>query len=885
MANVGTAYVSVVPTMKGAASTITKQLGGVNVKGVGDKLGGQLTDGIAKGANGMSGKMAALGGVIGGVAASITSSLISAVSSLGSEMVAASDSAQKFASTLEFAGIDDSTIKQLTASTQEYADRTVYDLADIRNATAQLASNGVDNYAQLAEAAGNLNAVAGGSAETFKSVSMVMSQTAGSGRLMTENWNQLTDAIPGASGALQQAMKDAGAFEGNFRDAMEKGEISAEEFFDAVQKLGMTDVAKEAATSTKTIEGAMGNLQAAVVGVGSQAIDAFKPFITGTISAAANGVQSFGDALGVAIDYAQNWSSISSELSNELGTAATSGDMVSTMLMEMGQAFGISAADSESFRNAVAGAVDYAAGMAESAVTRIKGSLSGISDSFQSAFGGASGKIGEFLSGIEFSSVVSKLAPMGAAIASVAAGFAVFGPAASKAVGAVSAIAPKVSSLIGVLKGIPSTAALVGESLMSVFKAWPPAGILGTIKGIGTLFSGIVSPVTLVIGAIAALAAGFAYMMATNEEFRNTVMQLVGQLGASLAPIITTVATQVAALASTVLPLIMSAIQTVLPVLGQIGLLVLQVVTALAPLVTMLVSTLLPIISQIIQVVVTLATTVISAVMPVISTIVAAISTYMPVIQQVVTSVMTAVLSIVNAVWPAIQAVITTVAGIIQTVVTTAMNVIQGIITAVMQVINGDWSGAWSTIQNTLSGAWDAISSAVESGIQAVIDFFSGLGDRIMGAISGIGSMLYSAGSDLINGLSQGIQDAIGGVVDAVSAGVDSVVSAAKGLLGIASPSKVFAEIGDYTMQGFAQGIEKAQGLAANAMRSAMGEVYGVGSSIKSPVMAGRITGISEDRPTVTQYITNRIVRTNDDLYSAAEIINRSALSNAMGVM
>ena len=356
MANVGTAYVSVVPTMKGAASTITKQLGGVNVKGVGDKLGGQLTDGIAKGANGMSGKMAALGGVIGGVAASITSSLISAVTSLGSEMVAASDSAQKFASTLEFAGIDDSTIKQLTASTQEYADRTVYDLADIRNATAQLASNGVDNYAQLAEAAGNLNAVAGGSAETFKSVSMVMSQTAGSGRLMTENWNQLTDAIPGASGALQQAMKDAGAFEGNFRDAMEKGEISADEFFDAVQKLGMTDVAKEAATSTSTIEGAMGNLQAAVVGVGSQAIDAIKPMLTGAMSGIADFISDIpsrlapiGDAFG---EVGEAFTSAFSQAAPELerfGQSASNladgaikylADMITTYVVPAASAFG-----------------------------------------------------------------------------------------------------------------------------------------------------------------------------------------------------------------------------------------------------------------------------------------------------------------------------------------------------------------------------------------------------------------------------------------------------------------------------------------------------------------------------------------------------------------
>ena len=293
MANssLGAAYISIYPEMAGFESKIKAALSGIDVSSVGDRIGRQIGDGVdagmskASGAtSGFSGKLSALAGVAGGVAAELAGRLFDAVANLGSEMVEASDSAQKFASTLGFAGIDDATIQQLTASTQEYADQTVYDLADIRNATAQLAANGVENYAQLAEAAGNLNAVAGGNAETFKSVSMVMSQTAGSGRLMTENWNQLTDAIPGASGALQQAMLDAGAFEGNFRDAMEKGEISADEFFQAVQKLGMQDVAVQAATSTSTIEGALGNLQASVVGVGSQVITALNPMITGAMN-------------------------------------------------------------------------------------------------------------------------------------------------------------------------------------------------------------------------------------------------------------------------------------------------------------------------------------------------------------------------------------------------------------------------------------------------------------------------------------------------------------------------------------------------------------------------------------------------------------------------
>ena len=287
--SVGTASVTVVPTMSGFASGVEKGFASAGSSS-GAAFSSGLSSAVSSGSGGISARLAGIAGAMGGAVSSVVSGAIGAIGGLVGEMASASDSAQKFASTLSFAGLDDSTIKQLTASTQEYADKTVYDLSDIRNVTAQLASNGVDNYAQLAEAAGNLNSVAGGSAETFKSVGMVMTQTAGAGKLTTENWNQLTDAIPGASGALQDAMESAGAFEGNFRDAMEDGEISADEFFAAVQQLGMTDVAQQAATSTSTIEGAMGNLQAAVVGVGSQAIDAIKVPLTTAIN-------SVGDAI------------------------------------------------------------------------------------------------------------------------------------------------------------------------------------------------------------------------------------------------------------------------------------------------------------------------------------------------------------------------------------------------------------------------------------------------------------------------------------------------------------------------------------------------------------------------------------------------------------
>ena len=300
MADIGEAYLTIFPSMDGFEGKLQSALSGVNVSGIGKRLGDELGNGISSGAKStgkLTSGMAALSGAVGGVAANLGGRLFDAIGSLTGEMVAASDGAQKFASTLEFSGIDTATIDALTASTQEYADQTVYDLNDIRNVTAQLAANGVDNYAQLAEAAGNLNAVAGGNADTFQSVGQVMTQTAGSGKLMTENWNQLTDAIPGASGALQDAMREAGAFSGNFREAMENGEISADEFFAAVQKLGMQDVAIEAATSTSTIEGAMGNLQASIVGVGSQVVSAITPMLTQGMTAISTFVSGIPGAL------------------------------------------------------------------------------------------------------------------------------------------------------------------------------------------------------------------------------------------------------------------------------------------------------------------------------------------------------------------------------------------------------------------------------------------------------------------------------------------------------------------------------------------------------------------------------------------------------------
>lgn len=235
-------------------------------------------------------KAAAFGSAIGGLAVKGVTALWDTIKGFAGDVVNMSDSTDKFMNTMSFAGIDTANVEKASKAARDYADRTVYDLSTIQNTTAQLAANGIKDYTGLTEAAGNLNAVAGGNADTFGSVAMVLTQTAGAGKLTTENWNQLADAIPGASGKLQEALLKNGAYTGNFRDAMSKGEITADEFNQALMDLGMTDVAKQAATSTSTIEGAMGNLEAAVTGGLTDAFNLFKPAVTGGINAAATAV-------------------------------------------------------------------------------------------------------------------------------------------------------------------------------------------------------------------------------------------------------------------------------------------------------------------------------------------------------------------------------------------------------------------------------------------------------------------------------------------------------------------------------------------------------------------------------------------------------------------
>lgn len=267
-ANVGTYFVDIVPNMSKFNSEMNSQ-----ASSGGSKFGSLFSNSFTV--------------ALGNIASDVFTNLVGSFGDIVQAGMDASDAMARFEQTMGFAGVTGAEFDAASAAAKAYADATVYNLDTVLNTTAQLASNGVADYERLMEAAGNLNAIAGGNADSFDSVALALTQVNGAGRLTTQDFNQLANAIPGASGQLQQALADMGAFDSetmSFRDAMAAGEISAEEFNAAIMNLGMSDAAQEAATSTDTFEGSIGNLQASVENLSMGVMGALAPALTDIIN-------------------------------------------------------------------------------------------------------------------------------------------------------------------------------------------------------------------------------------------------------------------------------------------------------------------------------------------------------------------------------------------------------------------------------------------------------------------------------------------------------------------------------------------------------------------------------------------------------------------------
>lgn len=220
-------------------------------KGAGDEMAASARENIGK----VKQSFGSLGdyikgSFIGTTLAQATEKVTAFFTDMVSQATESFDALKSYQSTMKFAGFDTSEIKKGEEELKEYSKETIYNVGEMSNTAATLAANGVKNYTGVTKALGNLVAVAGGSADDMQSASLALTQMVGAGKMYTGDWNQFINGIPGASGKLKKALKDAGAYTGDFKDAMSKGKISAQDMINAIEKLGNTKIAKKAATDT-----------------------------------------------------------------------------------------------------------------------------------------------------------------------------------------------------------------------------------------------------------------------------------------------------------------------------------------------------------------------------------------------------------------------------------------------------------------------------------------------------------------------------------------------------------------------------------------------------------------------------------------------------------
>jgi phage-related protein len=124
------------------------------------------------------------------------------------------------------------------------------------------------------------------------------------------------------------------------------------------------------------------------------------------------------------------------------------------------------------------------------------------------------------------------------------------------------------------------------------------------------------------------------------------------------------------------------------------------------------------------------------------------------------------------------------------------------------------------TFRNIVDSTWATLKSAVSTTITFVVDTFNGfvtymaaLPQRVMDFATGIGTAL-------VDGIVVGINSFTAKVRGTVEDLANSLPGWVKKILGIASPSTVFAEIGADIVDGLAQGIEDTTGVAEAATTS-----------------------------------------------------------------
>lgn len=145
----------------------------------------------------------------------------------------------------------------------------------------------------------------------------------------------------------------------------------------------------------------------------------------------------------------------------------------------------------------------------------------------------------------------------------------------------------------------------------------------------------------------------------------------------------------------------------------------------------------------------------------------------------------------------------------------------------------------WGTLGPWIAGIWQGIKTGVSNTIGFMSRLFMNFSPvglligavmRAWPALQALGGRFLEMGRHLLTGLVNGVLGGIPALVAAVMRAGGAVVTAFKNKLGIHSPSRVFAQLGDYTMQGLGIGLGRSARDPLRRMRTAATAITAAGA-------------------------------------------------------
>ena len=177
--------------------------------------------------------------------------------------------------------------------------------------------------------------------------------------------------------------------------------------------------------------------------------------------------------------------------------------------------------------------------------------------------------------------------------------------------------------------------------------------------------------------------------------------------------------------------------------------------------------------------------------------------------------------------------------------------------------IAGFLSALPGNIASWLAGVISTVVGWVSQFARNATSAASQFASNLIDGLASIPGKVTSIGANIIQGMVNGVTGAAGKLIDSVKGAVDDAIGAAKNLLGIASPSRVFRKIGQYTMQGAALGVDDDANLLLqstdNAMRGMISTTQDIAVPGVSNVTGGEsavISWLAENLPAIIAEFT-----------------------------